>query len=431
MSPTKTKKSKQQAVAEPPLDATQARILEILQKRDRMNVLQLAESLGEPIDKVRPILMSELTKLVGLTEETEEGEDDEEQPAVPQEVYLRLTSAEKARRSELESQVVSGQRQCATALVEIHASRLYRDFGTFESYVECCLHHSRQWAYEQMRWLEVMEALEAAELGDYQLGIGDATELYHLREHPSEYVNAIVEAEEKAKAEGVQRTRDHLRAAVKARQGFVQLAREFPDLSWEEYDALKSLPECDRRTEFRRAEDCLDAGYIPYDSVLLRKCRGQALVDLVAQLRPVAAALAELKELEQEEESVDTEAKADRKTIRERMEAVKRLASSDASTQTAPNASANGTTNVGLYDLACDGDGFDDPDDLPKPGLIMEEVIDFLRDWDGVLCNGDVAGDWAIVITPHRRDEESEDDETEDHETEADGSEDESSESDA
>ena len=423
MSPTKTKKSKQAAVAKPPLDATQARILEILQERGRMDVLRLAESLGEPTDKVRPILMSELAELVGLTEETQEGEDEEEQPAVQQEVYLRLTSAEKARRSELESQVVSGQRQCATALVEIHTSRLYRDFGTFETYVECCLHHSRQWAYEQMRWLEVMEALEAAGLGDYQLGIGDASELYRLRENPAEYVQAIVEAEEKAKEEGVQRTRDHLRAAVKARQGFVQLAREFPDLSWEEYDALRSLPECDRRAEFRRVEDCLEAGYIPYDTVLLGKCRGQALVDLVAQLRPVAAALAELKELEQEEESVDKEAKADRKMIHERMEALKRAVESpDASTQTAPTAAAKGKTNVGQYDVACDGDGWDNPDDLPKPGVIMEEVVDFLREWDGVLCNGDVAGDWAIVITPHRRDQKSEEDETEVDEAEEESS---------
>jgi hypothetical protein len=422
MSPTKTKKSKQVAV--PPVDATQTRILEILRGRDRMNVLQLAESLGEPIDKVRPILMHELATMIGLTEENEEGEDEEEQPAVQQEVYLRLTSAEKARRSELESQVVSGQRQCATALVEIHTSRLYRDFGTFETYVECCLHHSRQWAYEQMRWLEVMQALEAAGLGDYQLGIGDASELYRLRENSAEYVKAIVEAEEKAKEAGVQRTRDHLRAAVQARQGFVQLAREFPDLSWEEYDALKSLPECDRRAEFRRVEDCLEAGYIPYDTVLLGKCRGQALVDLVAQLRPVAAALAELKELEQEEESVDKGAKADRKMIHERMEALKRAVESpDASTQTAPATVANGKTNVGLYDVACDGDGWDNPDDLPKPGLIMEEVVDFLRDWDGVLCNGDVAGDWAIVITPHRRDEESEEEETEDDEAEEESSE--------
>ncbi len=68
--------------------------------------------------------------------------------------------------------------------------------------------------------------------------------------------------------------------------------------------------------------------------------------------------------------------------------------------------------------MACDGDGWDNPDDLPKPGLIMEEVVDFLREWDGVLCNGDDAGDWAIVITPHRRDEESEDDETEKEEAE-------------
>jgi hypothetical protein len=117
--------------------------------------------------------------------------------------------------------------------------------------------------------------------------------------------------------------------------------------------------------------------------------------------------------------------------IQERMDAVKRtLASSDASTQSAPNAAANGKTNVGLYDVACDGDGWDNPDDLPKPGRIMEEVIDFLREWDGVLCNGDVAGDWAIVITPHRRDKESEEDETEDDEAEDDEAEDDETEDD-
>ena len=419
MSPTKTKKSKQQAVAMPPLDATQNRILEILRGRDRMSVLHLAESLGEPIDKVRPILMHELAAMIGIGEETKEEGHLFGRTEVQQEVYLRLSSAESNRLSVLEGIVDGGQRQCATALREIHQSRLYREYGSFEDYCEIRWQHTRQWGYEQIRWLQVAEELDAAGLGDYQLGIGDASELYRLRENPAEYVQAIVEAEEKAKEEGVQRTRDHLRAAVKARQGFVQLAREFPDLTWEEYDALRSLPECDRRAEFRRVEDCLEAGYIPYDTVLLGKCRGQALVDLVAQLQPVAAALAELKELEQEEESVDTEAKADRKTIRERMEAVKRtLASSDAATQSAPTAAANGKTNVGRYDVACDGDGWDNPDDLPKPGLIMEEVVDFLREWDGVLCNGDDAGDWAIVITPHRRDEESEDDETEKEEAE-------------
>jgi hypothetical protein len=418
MSPAKTKKSKQQAVAVPPLDATQARILEILRERGRMDVPRLAESLGEPTDKVRPILMSELAKLVGLTKEDEEGEDEEEQ-----QVYLRLTSQEATRLAELEEKVESGQHRCASALREIHGSRLYREYGSFEDYCEARWQHSRQWGYEQIRWLQVAEGLDAAGLKGYRLGIGDATELYRLRENPAEYVKAIVEAEEKAKAEGVQRTRDHLRAAVQARQGFVALAREFPDLSWEEYDALRSLPECDRRAEFRRVEDCLEAGYIPYDTVLLGKCRGQALVDLVAQLRPVAAALAELKELEQEEESVDKEAKADRKMIHERMEALKRAVESpDASTQTAPATVANGKTNVGLYDVACDGDGWDNPDDLPKPGVIMEEVVDFLREWDGVLCNGDVAGDWAIVITPHRRDQKSEEDETEVDEAEEESS---------
>jgi hypothetical protein len=52
----------------------------------------------------------------------------------------------------------------------------------------------------------------------------------------------------------------------------------------------------------------------------------------------------------------------------------------------------------------------------------MEEVVDFLREWDGVLCNGDVAGDWAIVITPHRRDQKSEEDETEVDEAEEESS---------
>jgi hypothetical protein len=36
----------------------------------------------------------------------------------------------------------------------------------------------------------------------------------------------------------------------------------------------------------------------------------------------------------------------------------------------------------------------------------MEEVTDFLCKPDGLVCPGEVSGEWSVVITPHQRDED-------------------------
>ncbi len=422
--PTKVseKKSKATAVADPS-EAAKTRILEILKDRGRTNVFEIASEANLTEEVVLPILFTELADLAGVVQGNRD-EDDDESEGHHQEVWLRLTSEEVARLAALEQDIDSSQRKCATALCEIHQSRLYREFGDFETYCERRWHHSRQWAYELMRWLEVMESLEAAGMKDYRLGIGDASELYHLRENPSEYVAAIVEAEQQAKDAGVPRTREHLRKAVVARKDYVWLLRQCPDLTLAEFDALRSLPKSNRDyVSFTSVPDCITRKMIPAASRLLEKCRGQALLDLVEQLKPVASAIAELKQLEAEQESIDKDARAERKVVHERMVALKRGLEAPAQSTAAdteatggpaqPAVKSDGKLVVGLYDVGCVGDCFDDPGKLPKPGLIMEDVIDFLRSVDGMVGNSEVYGNWSVLVAPHMVDEsEPQDDET-------------------
>jgi hypothetical protein len=418
---SKSKKSSNQAPADPsaaavvadPSEVAKNRILEVLRERGRTNVYQIACAAGLGEDTVRPILMHELAEMVGVVQSNKD-EDDDDSDGHHQEVYLRLTTNESTRLSALEQDVDSGQRKCASALREIHQSRLYREFGDFETYCERRWHHSRQWGYEQMRWLEVMEALEAAGMKNCRLGIGDANELYHLRENPTEYVAALKDAEQQATDEGGQRTREHLRKAVDARKGFVQLANQFPDLTREEFQALQSLPQSNRTycRSFTSVQDCIKANEIPVDSSLLKSHRGQTLLDLVGQLKPVAAAIAELKALEAEQQSVDEDARAERKTIHERMVAVKRALEAPTSPgqeTISPSQTANephGGAIVGAYDLACDGECFGNYK-LPPPGtLIMEDVTDYLGDLDRAVSRGEIYGDWSVLITQHKFEED-------------------------
>ena len=421
------------AVAEPVMDATQTRIIEILRARGRMDVREVAHEAGLDEDTVRPILFTDLAALIEVVQSSEnEDEDEDEGEPRRQEVYLRLTSAEADRRLVLEVDIESGLRKAAVAHREIHQNRLYRDYGSYEDYCENRWHHSRQWGYELMRWLQVTEALEAAGLTDVRLGIGDATELYRIRENPTEYASALAEAEQQAREEGVPRTREHLHKAVEARQGFVNLAKQVSDVTWEEFQALRSIPACDRTyTPFISVEHCVTAKQIPMDSYLLKEHRGQALLDLIEQLKPAATAIAELEALEAERQSVDKEAMDERKEIQKRITEVKRnVTAPPAKTAGAPQANgvpgpatdasgpatdasgqtphvANDNIIAGLYDVVYDGDFLDVIGELPKPGGIIEDVFDFLTKLDTLSRCGKVSGEWNVVIWPHKREEDS------------------------
>ena len=72
----------------------------------------------------------------------------------------------------------------------------------------------------------------------------------------------------------------------------------------------------------------------------------------------------------------------------------------------------DGKTVVGLYDVACDGDCFEDFE-LPVPGINIEGVLSFLRGLNTLIVRGEVSGEWAVVITQHQREADSpKDDET-------------------
>jgi hypothetical protein len=154
----------------------------------------------------------------------------------------------------------------------------------------------------------------------------------------------------------------------------------------------------------------------------------------VAQLKPVASAIAELKDLEAQQEYMDKDARTERKVIHDRMAEVKRAleaapaasgqtTTSSAQTAAGPAPSSPGSNRgliIGSYDIACDGECFDNIK-VPRSPMIMEELTDFLQDIDRMVTREEVYGDWSVLVTPHKFDEKKSDDGETDKDSSKDG----------
>jgi DNA-binding phage protein len=231
--------------------------------------------------------------------------------------------------------------------------------------------------------------LEAAGLS-YQIGVEESNILSPLREAPAEYVAAVIEAEEMAKTDDMPRSVAHVRKAVDRRRGFADLARNSNDLTWDEYDGLKTLTGPRFWGDFVSVADCRKRKAVPRDESLLKVARGEQLAALVKQLKPIGEAAAQLAKAKEGLKELSASIADKRKSINAQMKVAKR--------DLEPGKEQ--PEHRALYDLSCKGKMFSDTESLPEPGASMDEVIAFLKDLDAIRTE-DAPVDWAIVITPH------------------------------
>lgn len=93
----------------------------------------------------------------------------------------RLTEAERARLTVLETEIRGASWRAAAALREIHTNRLYREsHPTFEAYAEATLELGRSWAYDLVHADAVREALSGIPDTPEPATISAAAALYPL-----------------------------------------------------------------------------------------------------------------------------------------------------------------------------------------------------------------------------------------------------------
>ena len=237
-----------------------------------------------------------------------------------------LTAAETADFERLEEVFSQGQRESIAALREIRQRKLYRaKYKTFDDYVEERWHHSRQWATQQINWLRRTELLEANGNDRYQkLTVDDAKVLGELDDYPDEFVQAIVQAEERARQVQKPRTKKMLGEAVEQQLDYINRRRRTrEDLTWDEYLALEPLgggrlshPNLVEQAQEQARQEgkpllgclvalCEEHGDLPTDSHLLSVARGDALAELVRPLAALRANWEQEHQLEQEQTKLE------------------------------------------------------------------------------------------------------------------------------
>lgn len=270
------------------------------------------------------------------------------------EVIEPLTAEETARLQALENRVRQGEQDCALALREIRGSnpKLYREFGTFDDYVEKKFHRTRVWATQQIHRLNLIEALKKAELSDkpiyqeagetvWDIPLSDAQQLKKLQEHPDLVVRAIKAAEGatdkkhataiKEAVEGllsIAKLRDNLRKAFEEEDPDGE-TQEAPTLSPEEEDALfkleglerseglieqaRGLVTPDKPLPVALVEVCSEEEAFPEAWELVLEARGTALLELVQPLLTLAKEAEDKAKIEADIEAEEVKIKKSEK----------------------------------------------------------------------------------------------------------------------
>jgi hypothetical protein len=204
-------------------------------------------------------------------------------------------------------------RNAICKLRRVHAEKLWQDLGytSFGEYVLLEFRRTPKWAYDGLNLLRAEECLEARGVTD-PLGTlsKEAALVFRKRENcPDVFVLAYQQIVER----GEQPTQARLEQECEVQHDYLHEASQTPDLTQEEYRAylrLSALPytyQLDKN--FQSAADLLEACRSlrrePPLKAITQVARGGDLVALVAQLEPLSAEVARLKELRQQKADLE------------------------------------------------------------------------------------------------------------------------------
>jgi hypothetical protein len=213
-----------------------------------------------------------------------------------------LTPEEFARLIRLEDRIVTGLKDVLEAILELRYSEgphgpLWRDYGTWEDYCWMRFGHGRDWAAKvviQARLQRLMDERMPGKL--VQVTQWDAKVAGKLEPYPDLLVACYETALREQKTK--RKPADVFKEQVERFSKFLRLKQDteqYPDLTAEEMGALADL-DCDRFGEVAeaaslslRARDAIreELGLPLRDSCVLDEYRGDALLALVPQYRPL------------------------------------------------------------------------------------------------------------------------------------------------
>lgn len=293
------------------LNELEAIILDVLTERGRISITDLANDL----DSTSQAIQIPLGQLKEEDKITITGDD----------VFLKMSAKDRKDFDRLDKKFNKGQRESIAALREIRERRLFREqFATFDDYMES-RGRTRQWATQQTNWLRVIELLEKHGKEPYHLSVDGAQPLAKLKDHPEEFVRALLDAEEMAQAsDRHDPTKKMLKDAVSHQERFLHRRKALatPDLTYEENRSLDRLCEGHRAkknlVELAHSKSeasgqplseclrviCEEERSLPRNKDLLVAARGEELAKLVDALVTIANELEEEDELEEEEQEL-------------------------------------------------------------------------------------------------------------------------------